>query len=154
MGIEAAFFGILTRDAESKVSGAGKPYLRIIGLRIGEGDKAQWASVTAFDKDAIATADKFVKGAAVYIEGRLTLDKWKTTGGEDRSGLSVMSWHCRLSQIGRNKQKRTRHTGSPSVAAGVADFGAGQSGDASASPERIGADQAKPRADFDDDLPF
>jgi single-stranded DNA-binding protein len=141
MSIEAAFFGTLTRDAESKTSNAGKPYLRIIGLRIGEGDKAQWASVTAFDKDAIATTDKFVKGAAVYVEGRLTLDKWKTTDGEDRSGLSVMSWHCRLAQIGRNKTKRTRHTGSPSVAAGSANFGGG------------GTSQAAP-ADFDDEMLF
>jgi single-stranded DNA-binding protein len=122
MSIEAAFFGTLTRDAEAKQSAAGKPYLRIIGLRIGDGDKAQWASVTAFDKDAIATAGKFAKGAAVYVEGRLTLDKWKATDGSDRSGLSVMSWHCRLAQIGRNKTKRTRHTTAPSVAAGVADF--------------------------------
>ena len=140
MSIEAAFFGTLTRDAEAKTSSAGKPYLRIIGLRIGDGDKAQWASVTAFDKDAIATADKFVKGAAVYVEGRLTLDKWKTTGGEDRSGLSVMSWHCRLAQIGRHKSKRTRHTGAPSVAAGSADFGGGTS-------------QAAP-GELDDEIPF
>jgi len=111
MSIEAAFFGILTRDAEAKISSAGKPYLRIIGLRIGDGDKVQWASVTAFDQDAIATADKFVKGTAVYVEGRLTLDKWTDHGGASRSGLSCMSWHCRLAQIGRHKTKRTRHTG-------------------------------------------
>jgi single-stranded DNA-binding protein len=110
MPIEAAFFGTLTRDAEAKTSNAGKPYLRIIGLRIGDGDKAQWVSVTAFDKDAIATAGKFVKGAAVYVEGRLTLDKWKSSAGDDRSGMSVMSFHCRLAQIGCNKTKRTRHT--------------------------------------------
>ena len=137
MSIEAAFFGILTRDAEAKTSAAHKPYLRIIGLRIGDGDKAQWVSVTAFDQDAIATADKFVKGARVYVEGRLTLDKWKSNAGDDRSGLSVMSWHCRLAQIGRNKTKRTR----PSVAAGSADFGSGTS-------------QAKPDAELDDEIPF
>jgi single-strand DNA-binding protein len=140
MGIEAAFFGILTRDAEAKTSNAGKPYLRIIGLRIGEGDKAQWASVTAFDTDAIATADKFVKGAAVYVEGRLTLDKWKATDGSDRSGLSVMSWHCRLAQIGRHKTKRTRGTGGPSVAAGRTNFGGGTTQAAA--------------AEFDDEIPW
>jgi single-stranded DNA-binding protein len=111
MTIEAAFFGTLTRDAESKVSAAGKPFLRIIGVRSGDGDKAQWVSVTTFDRDAIATAEKFVKGAQVYVEGRITLDKWKSPAGDDRSGLSVMSWHCRLAQIGRRKTRRTRHTG-------------------------------------------
>lgn len=143
MPIEVALQGTLTRDAESKTSAAGKPFMRIIGIRVGDGDKAQWLSANVFDKDAIATADKFVKGAAVYVEGRLTLDKWKTTSGEDRSGLSIMSWFCRLSQIGRHKTKRPR-SASPSVAAGVADFGAG---DASASPARTGGD-------FDDEIPW
>jgi single-stranded DNA-binding protein len=110
MGIEAAFLGTLGKDAEAKTSNAGKQYLRA-NVRVGDGERAQWVNVTAFDADAIATADKFVKGAAVYIEGRLSLDKWTDQAGASRSGFSCMSWHCRLAQIGRNKQKRTRHTG-------------------------------------------
>jgi single-strand DNA-binding protein len=140
MSIEAAFFGTLSRDAESKHSGAGKPYLRIVGVRVGDGDKAQWVSVTAFDQDAIASAAKFLKGAPVYVEGRITLDKWKSATGEDRSGLSCMSFHCRLAQIGRHKSKRTRQAGAPSVAAGSANFGGG-------------ASQAGP-GDLDDEIPF
>jgi single-stranded DNA-binding protein len=141
-GIEAAFLGTLSRDAEAKTSGSGKPYLRITGLRIGDGDKAQWVNVTAFDQEAIASTGKFLKGAAVavYVEGRIALDRWKGTDGGDRSGLSCMSWHCRLAQIGRHKSKRTRHTGGPSVAAGSVNFGGGTS-------------QAGP-ADFDDEVPF
>ena len=110
MSIEAAFFGSLGRDAESKTSKTGKPYLRA-GVRVGDGEGAQWVNVTAFDPDAIATADKFGKGARIYVEGRLTLDQWTAPDGSKRAGLSCMSWHCRLAQIGRNKQKRTRHTG-------------------------------------------
>lgn len=137
--IEAAFLGTLSRDAEAKTSGSGKPYLRITGLRIGDGDKAQWVNVTAFDQEAVASADKFLKGAAVYCEGKLSLDRWKAADGADRSGLSVLSWHCRLAQIGRNKPKRTR-SASPSVAAGSADFGGGTS--------RAGS------GDMDDEIPF
>jgi single-stranded DNA-binding protein len=127
--IEAAFLGTLSRDAEAKTSGSGKPYLRITGLRIGDGDKAQWVNVTAFDQEAIASAGKFLKGAAVYVEGRIALDRWKAADGADRSGLSCMSWHCRLAQIGRHKTKRTRHIGgertssaaTPAQAAGELD---------------------------------
>lgn len=108
MSIEAAFFGKLTRDAESKLSATGKPYLRIVGVRIGEGDKAQWVTVTSFDQDAIASAGKFVRGTHAYVEGRLTLDKWKAGDGSDRSGLACMSWHCRLAQIDRNKPRRDK----------------------------------------------
>jgi single-stranded DNA-binding protein len=108
-GIEAAFFGALGRDAEPKTSNAGKSYLRA-NVRVGDGEAAQWVSVLAFDEKAIASADNFVKGARVYDEGRLTLDKWSKDGAE-RVGFSCMSWHCRLAQIGRNKPKRTRRTG-------------------------------------------
>jgi single-stranded DNA-binding protein len=140
-GIEAAFLGTLSRDAEAKVSSNGKPYLRIIGLRIGDGDKAQWVNVTAFDQEAITSAGKFLKGAAVYCEGRLVLERWKAGDGADRSGLSCVSWHCRLAQIGRNKPKRTR-SAAPSVAAGSANFGSGTS-------------QAAPAdTDLDDEIPF
>ena len=51
-GIEAAFFGALGRDAESKVSKSGKRYLRL-NVRVGDGDSAQWVSVMCFDEEAI-----------------------------------------------------------------------------------------------------
>lgn len=105
-GIEAAFFGALGRDFESKTSKAGKPYLRL-NVRVGDDrDNAQWVSVLAFDPRAIEQATKFIKGARVYVEGRLSCDEWTNAEGVKRFGLSAMSWHCRLSEIGRNKPKR------------------------------------------------
>jgi hypothetical protein len=87
-GIEAAFFGALGRDAESKVSKAGKPYLRL-NIRVGDGDGAQWVSAMVFDQSAIDAASE-----------------WSGQDGVKRHGLSLMSWHCRLSQIGRNRPPR------------------------------------------------
>jgi len=75
MSIEAAFFGSLGRDAESKTSKAGKAYLRL-AVRVGDGDGAQWVSFMAFDPRAIEQANKFVKGARVYCEGALSLNEW------------------------------------------------------------------------------
>jgi hypothetical protein len=51
-------------------------------------------------------APKLAKGCAVYAEGSLRLDNWQQSDGTPRSGLSCLAWHCRLSQIGRNKPKR------------------------------------------------
>jgi single-strand DNA-binding protein len=104
-GIEAAFFGVLGRDAELKTSKTGKPYLRL-NVRVGDGDAAQWVNITSFDAEAIATADRFVKGARVYIEGRLSLNEWTSADGAKRHGLSCLSWHTRLAAIGRNAPKR------------------------------------------------
>jgi single-stranded DNA-binding protein len=105
--IEAAMFGVLGKDAERKTSGSGKNYLRL-NIRVGEGDAAQWVNAMTFDPDAFAVAEKMVKGARVYIEGRLSLDSWIAQDGTKRSGLSLMSGHCRLSQIGRNRPPRVR----------------------------------------------
>jgi single-strand DNA-binding protein len=103
--IEAAFFGVLGRDCESKVSKNGKPYLRL-AVRVGDGESSQWINVTSFDADAIAAADRLTKGARLYVEGRLQLDEWQAQDGTAKHGLSCMSWHTRLAQIGRNKPKR------------------------------------------------
>jgi single-stranded DNA-binding protein len=75
MAIEAGFFGTLGCDAEAKTSKAGKPYLRL-NIRVGDGDALQWVNCTSFDPDALAAAERLVKGAKVYVEGRLTLDEW------------------------------------------------------------------------------
>ena len=111
-GIEAAFFGTLGRDCENKLSKGGKSYLRL-NMRVGDGDAAQWVSVMAFDPRAIEQADKFVKGARCYVEGRLSADEWTNADGVKRFGLSVMSWHCRLSEIGRNKPVRKNGDAKP-----------------------------------------
>lgn len=117
MSIEAAFFGTLGRDAEPKTSQAGKSYLRL-SVRVGNDDAAQWVSVLSFDARALEVADKLVKGARVYVEGTLSTNEWIGSDGAKRFGLSVMSWHTRLTQIGRNRPKRERSDDRASVAAG------------------------------------
>jgi single-stranded DNA-binding protein len=109
-GIECAFFGALGRDAESKVSKNGRSYLKL-NVRVGDGDAAQWVSVMCFDERAIDVADKMTKGARVYCEGRIEISEWSGQDGAQHHGLSCMSWHTRLSQIGRQKPKREPNNG-------------------------------------------
>jgi len=113
--IEVALFGTLGRDAEPKTSKNGRPYLRL-NVACGEGDATQWVSAMVFDERAIAVVDKLVKGARIYLEGRLSLSQWAAQDGTTRSGLSVMSWHCRLSQIGRAKTKSEKPKPAPQSA--------------------------------------
>ena len=122
MSIEVALFGTLGRDGESKVSKNGKPYLRL-NIGCGEGDATQWVNVTCFDPRAIENAAGFIKGSRCYVEGKLSLDKWTAQDGTERHGLSVMSWHCRLSQIGRAKAKLEKPKPAPqSAPAGAPPF--------------------------------
>ena len=130
MSIEVALFGTLGRDAESKTSKNGKPYLRL-NVACSEGETTTWVSATIFDQAAIDNAAKFVKGARVYLEGKLSLNEWTASDGKQRHGLSVMSSHCRLSQIGRAKAKSEKPK-----------------------PAAVGPAPAGTAFDFNDDVPF
>lgn len=106
-GIEAAFFGALGRDADLKTSKAGKNYLRL-NVRVGDGDDTQWVNVVSFDPEALAAAERLVKGARVYVEGGLKLDKWTTADNTERTGLSCMARLTRVPQIGANKPRKEK----------------------------------------------
>jgi single-stranded DNA-binding protein len=129
MTIEVALFGTLGRDCERKTSKNGKPYLRL-NVACGEGEATQWVSAMVFDERAFVVADKLVKGARVYLEGRLSLHEWTTNDDTTRTGLSILSWHCRLAQIGRAKVKSEKPKPAPESA-----------------PANAGAD-------FDDEIPL
>ena len=107
MSIEAALFGTLGRDAEAKTSKTGKAYLRL-NVAVESGEQTTWVSVMAFDPRAIENAAGFIKGSRVYVEGKLSLSEWTAPDGTTRQGLSLMSWHCRLSALGRAKPKREK----------------------------------------------
>ena len=114
--IEVALFGTLGRDAEHETSKNGKPYLRL-NVACGEGDTTQWVNITCFDPKAIENAAGFIKGSRCYVEGKLSLNEWTTSDGATRTGLSVLSWHCRLAQIGRAKVKADKPKPAPQPAA-------------------------------------
>lgn len=129
MSIEAALFGTLGRDAELKTSAKGKRYVRA-NIAVSEGEATTWVNAMIFDTAAIDDSAKFVKGARIYLEGRLQFSEWTDRDGKQRHGLSIMSWHCRLSQIGRAKPKPERKQ---------------EGGDNSSAPRG---------AAFDDNIPF
>lgn len=131
MTIECAFFGTLGRDAESKTSKAGNPYLRI-NVRCGDGEAATWVNTMVFDEEAVAAVDRLIKGSSVYIEGTLKLDTWTGQDGTERHGLNCMARYCRMPAIGQHRPRK------PAPAPAV--------------PQRAAGDQARP--EFDDQIPW
>ena len=141
-GIECAFIGVLSRDAEQRTSKNGNPFL-LLNARAGDGDNAQWIGVLCFDANAVENADRLLKGARIYVEGRLELKEWQSSDGSTKQSLNCVSWHCRLAGIGRNKPKReTSETAS--VAAGRTYR----------SPRSAPAGRLPGNGDFNDDIGF
>lgn len=137
-GIECAFPGTLTQDAEVKTTSSGRPFLKL-SVVTGKDDKQQYLSVLAWRDTFTELAPSLVKGTRIYCEGRLELRHWNGT-----SGLSVSASKLEpLGLIGAKKPKAPR----------AGKKSAGRPGGAGAvdSQRPIGAGDGRP---FDDALPF
>lgn len=91
--------GHLGKDVEMRYAKTGNAvsiFSLGISSRSGKGDNAKeetyWANVVCFGKTAEAMA-KVTKGTAVYVEGRLTEDKWTDKEGKERRTTKVVAFH-------------------------------------------------------------
>jgi single-strand DNA-binding protein len=117
--IDCAFFGFIAADAETKVSKAGKTWVRL-RVGVGKDDDLQWVSVAAFGQ-APEVAAKLKKGDRYYVEGSIKIDTWTGNDGTERHGLSVASFKVeKTHNIGRNRSENGR---SISAAGGTASSG-------------------------------
>lgn len=110
-GIEAAFIGRIGQPATVRESKSGKPWAALTVAVAGstEAEPVQWVQVSMFGDDVTEHAAKMLKGATVYVEGRLRLNTWKDRAGGERSGLTVAASKVRpLFQIGDKRPPRTR----------------------------------------------
>jgi single-stranded DNA-binding protein len=115
--IDCAFFGFLAADAETKVSKAGKMWVRL-RVGVGKDDDLQWVSVAVFGQ-AAEVAAKLKKGDRVYVEGSIKIDTWTGNDGTERHGLSVAAFKIEKTHaIGRNRSEHNAR--SISVAGGAA----------------------------------
>ena len=117
--IDCAFYGFLAADAETKVSKAGKTWVRL-RVGVGKDDDLQWVSVAVFGQ-AAEVAAKLNKGDRCYVEGSIKLDTWTGIDGTERHGLSVASFKIEgTHNIGRNRQENGRISVADGTASGQA----------------------------------
>lgn len=104
-GIEAAFFGTLTRDADHRTSKAGKPFTMLNAVA-GDGEGRQYVSVVVFGEAALGIAT-LEKGRRIYVEGKIAIDEWTGRDGARRAGFKVTSFHAiEVSKIGRRRERK------------------------------------------------
>jgi single-stranded DNA-binding protein len=124
MSIECAFYGFLARDADARLSQAGKPWVRL-SIGVGKDDAVQWVNVAVFGK-AAEKAAALKKSDRCYIEGTIKLDTWRGNDGTERHGLSVAAFKCEPThRIGCNRPNRNtkeREFGTQPGANDGADF--------------------------------
>jgi single-strand DNA-binding protein len=108
-GIHSGFSGRLGADPERRFTKTGKAMLQFsvaVDQNTFEAEdraapETMWVRVTAWEPTE-ELEGKLKKGALVYCEGRLELDRWTAKDGAERSGLSMSAWVVQpMGQIGR-----------------------------------------------------
>jgi single-stranded DNA-binding protein len=122
-GIECAFFGALTRDADQRVSKTGNAFA-LLNIVVGDGDARQFVNAIVFGEDAV-NVGKLKKGRRVYVEGRIEVNEWTGNDGVKRAGFKVTSFHAmEVSKIGRRRERKpsTKEAAAPHQPQGGSDF--------------------------------
>ena len=108
--LHCACTGRVGQDPEQKYTHTGKAMLTFsVGVDQGyTADESRpapdpcWVKVTAWDKTAEQLAETLTKGKAVYVEGKLKLDRWTGKDDEPKAALSCWAWRVDLhGQIGK-----------------------------------------------------
>lgn len=86
MSIQAMITGNLSKDAEAKISAAGKEYVQLV---VRTGEPAQFIRTALFGDDCDG-AIGLRKGDAVSVVGSLTVGLWESSGKASPS-LSLMA---------------------------------------------------------------
>jgi single-strand DNA-binding protein len=119
--IECAFSGRVGSEPVLKQSKSGKPWASFTVAVGGEGEDKEdtrWIRVAVFGTKAeeLAGDGSLTKGAHVYIEGRLKLDRWTAKDGTQQSGLSVAASLVQpMGQIGARRPAKRKAAASIDV---------------------------------------
>lgn len=137
--------GNVTRAVELKHTPSGTAVTEI-GLAVSDRRKdssGQWVDETTFvdvtlwARTAEVATEYLSKGSPVLIEGRLKLDSWKTSDGQNRYKLGVVCDKMQMLGASRNGRRRTEQS-------------------QQAAPQESSDPAPEPAADkkADDDIPF
>lgn len=91
--------GNLGKDPETRYSGSGVA-ISSFSIAVGSSykdkktgknvDHTEWVNITAFNKLGEICSQYLTKGSQVYVEGKLTTDKWQDKQGNDRYTTKVI----------------------------------------------------------------
>ena len=102
----AVLIGRLTRDPEVNISKKGERERAVARFtvaynrryRVGEEwrEETHFFDVRAYGNIAKAVGERYHKGDMVFVEGRLSQDRWETEEGQRRSRITIVADTVRL----------------------------------------------------------
>jgi single-strand DNA-binding protein len=109
MTIEVALDGRVGGTPTIRIGPTGKQWLSL-SLAVNTGDdKPEWVSVALFGEPVEGLPDDLAKGARVYVDGKLRMNRWVDKAGGARASLQVAATRALLlDRIGRRRRKAPR----------------------------------------------
>lgn len=86
--------GRLGKDPEVRASQAGKSFCTFTlatDTGFGENRKTDWHNIVTFDKQADNCGRFLKKGSLVYVEGRISYDKYQDKDGQQRTSTRILA---------------------------------------------------------------
>ena len=106
--------GRLGKDPEARFSSAGNAITSFsiaCGWKSGEKEGTEWVNVTAFGKLAEICGEYLKKGKQVFVQGRLTTDKYTDKQGVERYSTKVIA--DKMQMLGGNDAARSGQSERP-----------------------------------------
>lgn len=108
-------------------------------------EKTEWHNIVFYKRLAEIAGEYLKKGSQIYVEGRITTEKWQTKEGQDRYTTKIVA----------NEMKMLDRKSSGGGSFEVVENKPAASSSGSASAPAKAAPAAKSSFDnFDDDIPF
>jgi len=107
-------------------------------------EKTEWHNIVFFKRLAEIAGEYLKKGSQIYVEGRITTEKWTDKDGKDRYTTKIVASEMKMLD-------RKSSGGSFEV---VENRPAASSSGSTAAPAKSAAAAKSSIDDFDDDIPF
>ncbi len=115
-------------------------------------EKTEWHNLTFFGRQAEIAGEYLRKGSQIYVEGRITTEKWQTKEGQDRYTTKIIVQQMQM--LG----SKSSGGGSFEVVENKTDASSSGAGAPAAktAPAASAANSGQGRSfdNFDDDIPF
>jgi len=119
-------------------------------------EKTEWHNIVFFRRLAEIVGEYLKKGSQIYVEGKITTEKWQDKEGKDRYTTKIIANEMKMLggkssggnsfevvESGRNEPSNSR----PNKSTGAASSN-------EAAPEKSTSAQGRSFDNFDDDIPF
>ena len=115
-------------------------------------EKTEWHNIVFYKRLAEIAGEYLKKGSQIYVEGRITTEKWQDKEGKDRYTTKIVANEMKM--LDKKSSGGSFEVVEKKPAASASGSAAAPAKGAAAAPTSTGSGQGRSFDNFDDDIPF